>query len=256
MDYLEILSEQFKGNIKSQEHQSYNFKEISYRRLIIKNYKQYKIEVDDFGSLFAIKIKANSDLAFSINNPDKLFLFDTPVSIKGLPYNVFVSEDNSTLLQNECLNKFWNSIIDLSGKIKFYADETVFFYKNHIYFALHSDRNLIPIVDEIVDLVDANTDIFKKNDRRVISSKKVPANLKPLLPLLKKYSLSDDAEREELIDKMKKSQKIKIIKTVEPLMHEINHYLDSFKDSPLSEEAILIGNLAELVSELMIKKPG
>ena len=37
------------------------------------------------------------------------------------------------------------------------------------------------------------------------------------------------------------------------LMGEINAYLDSFDSSPLNEEAIVLGKLAELVTELKIE---
>ena len=53
---------------------------------------------------------------------------------------------------------------------------------------------------------------------------------------------------EETTEKQKK----KIVNKVYPYMTEINEFLNSFGDNPLSHEAILIGNLAELVSEIQI----
>jgi hypothetical protein len=52
---------------------------------------------------------------------------------------------------------------------------------------------------------------------------------------------------------MQQKEKDRLINSVQPLFNEINTYLDSFKEKPLSEVAIQIGNLAELVSELKIK---
>jgi hypothetical protein len=51
---------------------------------------------------------------------------------------------------------------------------------------------------------------------------------------------------------MKKTEIKKLIKQVSPYMKDINTFLDSFKYQPLTEEATLIENLAELVSELEV----
>jgi hypothetical protein len=45
-----------------------------------------------------------------------------------------------------------------------------------------------------------------------------------------------------------------VVDIVNPKMEIINSYLDSFKSEPLPYEATLIGNLAELVSELSLSK--
>jgi hypothetical protein len=50
---------------------------------------------------------------------------------------------------------------------------------------------------------------------------------------------------------MSVKKKNELVHIVSPLLNDINNYLSSFEDRPLSEEAILIGNLAELVTELI-----
>jgi hypothetical protein len=100
-----------------------------------------------------------------------------------------------------------------------------------------------------------NDSLFTKNTQQKIYKKNIPDNLKSLFPLLKKWSVSDDDLREQLVEETSERQKKKLINTVYPFINEINEFLDSFKDEPLSEEAILIGNLAELVSELKIATP-
>ncbi|HWW41549.1 hypothetical protein, partial [Pedobacter sp.] len=129
-------------------------------------------------------------------------------------------------------------------------NESVFFYNNYISFALNSKRNLIQILDDVIDLVNCHNKVFEKASRSIIYKKNIPNNLRPLFPLFKKWSISDDVEREQLIEEISDLQKKKLVSTVGPLMKEINDFLDSFKNQPLTEEAILIGNLAELVSEL------
>lgn len=69
---------------------------------------------------------------------------------------------------------------------------------------------------------------------------------------MKKYSIPDDSEREQLIEGIKKKQIKQLIESVDPYMSDINNYLNSFKEQPLSEEATLMRNLAELVTELKV----
>ncbi len=47
---------------------------------------------------------------------------------------------------------------------------------------------------------------------------------------------------------MTQKKKDELINSVTPFMEDINYFLNSFKDELLTEEAILINNLAELVS--------
>jgi hypothetical protein len=101
-------------------------------------------------------------------------------------------------------------------------------------------------------LVSENAEVFYQEIKERIYTKNIPEKLRPLIPLLKKWSVGDDSDRGLLIEEASEKQKNKLVKSVEPYLNEINEFLDSFKDEPLSHEAILMGNLAELVSELTI----
>jgi hypothetical protein len=252
MDYLKELSLQLDGRIKSQELLNINLNESSFRRLIVKDYKQLKIQIDEYRTLYSIGIKVNSILTLSINKPDRIFLFNTPKALPGLPYKIYVSSDYN-LSPNEHFKRFWNFIIELLQKLKLSGNESIFIYRNYIFFVLNPNRDLSSILDDIIALIKANDKIFKKDFPKKISVKGIPNNLKPLLPFLK-FSVSDDVEREQLIDEMEVGQKKKLVNAVDPFMHEINQYLSSFRDQPLDEVAILIQDLAELVSELKMRK--
>lgn len=188
-----------------------------------------------------------------INKPDKIFLYNIPKYFSDLPYKVYVSDETYSFVQNDNLSKFWNSLVILLKKMGLSESESVFFYKNYILFSLSIQRDLMSIMDEIIDLLIANENTFKKESKKSISSKNIPENLKPLIPFLKKYGVSDDGDREQLIAKFDGKKKKHLIKSVQPFFNEIRIYLDSFKNIPLNEEAILIGELAELVSDLLIK---
>ena len=75
--------------------------------------------------------------------------------------------------------------------------------------ALASDRNLVSILDDFIDLVNKNGEIFRKEIRERIFKKNIPENLRHLIPLLKKWSIPDDSEREQLMEETKEKQKKK-----------------------------------------------
>jgi hypothetical protein len=252
MDYLKELSKQLGGRIQTQNHSNWNLNGNSFRVIIARDYKGYKIEVNEFENLFQIGIKVESDLAFSINNPDKIFGFTDPTSIGDFPYKVYFSDSKNdlNLLQQSEFSPFWNSFAAKIRELELSKNESIFIYNNVIYLAISPKRSLVPIVDYVIDLINNNGSIFQKAKNGKIYAKNIPENLRHLIPLLKKWSISDDSEREQLIEETSEKQKNKLVNSIYPLMREINEFLDSFQDSPLTNEAILLGNLAELVSEL------
>lgn len=252
MDYLQRLAIQTGGKIRKQDLLDINYSEKSLKGLIIKDYKHYKIQINDFGSLCSIDIKTNAEIAFSINNPENILSFRTPIHQKSFPYIIYVSRSNINIAENKEFNKVCDSIGSLLKKINLTPEESVFVAGNVVCFALKTDRDLITNIDDIIDFFNVNQDFFKKTIRNVISTKNIPDSLKPLAPLMRKYSLSDDSERDQLIEEMKPKKIKQLIESVDPYMNDINNYLNSFKQEPLSEEATLLGNLAELVTELKI----
>ncbi len=91
MDLLKALRVKIGGSKRSQNHSNYNFKTSSFRTLIVKDYKGYKFNIDEYGDFFCVNFTINSDLAFSINNADRLFGFITPISLHGFPYTLYVA---------------------------------------------------------------------------------------------------------------------------------------------------------------------
>jgi len=254
MDYLKELSVKLGGKIHVQNLYNWNYDEKSLRVLIIKDYKSYKIEINEFDNLFEIDINSGTDFSFSVNIPNKIFAYNTPTSISDFPYKVYFRRQDNIIhpLSNKQYPNSWSQVFTKIKKLNLAENEGIFFYENATQLALASDRNLVSILDDFIDLVNKNGEIFRKEIRERIFKKNIPENLRHLIPLLKKWSIPDDSEREQLMEETSEKQKKKIIKTVWPYMVEINKFLDSFGDEALSHEAMLLGNLAELVSELQI----
>jgi len=253
MDYLKELSVQLEGKIKQQFETDVNIG-VSTRQLLIKSYRQFHVEINEYANKYSISLKVYSTLHFSINRPDNIFLYHQPNKLKDFPYMVYTREQGHVSPQNKTFQKFWDLFSVLLNNFQLTVSESVFFYSNMVIFALDSKRDLVKALDKIIDLLIENSMIFKKESRQKINPKNIPDNLKVLLPLLKKYSVSDDSERDELVEQMSNNRKILLKRNVVPLMSEIETFLDSFVNKVFTHEASLISDLAELVAELRIKR--
>ncbi len=92
-------------------------------------------------------------------------------------------------------------------------------------------------------------DAYLKQD---ISAENIPPRLRVLQPLLYQWCIGDDAIRADVMDQVDKKVKHQLIDAVSPYLMDINDFLDSFGDEAMTNEAILLSNLAELVCELKI----
>jgi hypothetical protein len=83
-----------------------------------------------------------------------------------------------------------------------------------------------------------------------LDSDLLPADLRPLVPLIKVWAVGDDVRRQQLLAAASPEDRDRLIKDVGPLLDRINAYLDSFACDEIPEEAALLGRLAEAVAEL------
>ncbi|MGC4035099.1 MAG: hypothetical protein QM764_03995 [Chitinophagaceae bacterium] len=202
-----------------------------------------KVKVYAYTEKIEIEIKAATSLYFSVNLPDLICLGENPVK-NNYGYKVFTNDEPQSSILS-CLEL----INDLVQGLELKADEGMFVYRNGTQLILHKSRSLIGeirVIQEIKNILESR---FPETPD-IIDPSKIPSNLQHLAPLLSEWAISDDAERNEKVSQSSKAKLKKLVNTVSPDMQAINKYLDSFKDEPLSYEATLIGNLAELVSEL------
>lgn len=251
MDYLKELSVALGGKISSNNCYNWNIGLTSLRKLVVKNYNGHRFRIDEYGpTMFMVDCFIEADFSFSVNNPDKIFFYDKPFDIADYPYKVYIDSDNNDPFQEEKFGGLIESFVRELKQFELSAAESIFIYQNCIALALNSTRNIIATIDVLVALIDKYDALFKKKADRKIYRKNLPENLQVLVPIIKKWAVSDDGERQQLVEESTEKQKRHLVKTVAPYMAEINNFLDSFGEQPLSDEAILLGNLAELVSEL------
>lgn len=77
----------------------------------------------------------------------------------------------------------------------------------------------------------------------------LPVQFHPIIPMIKKWAVPDDLERNDLLDSVPKSVLRSLADEVSPYLETINSYLDSFGEMPPTEEAVSLGRLAECALE-------
>lgn len=80
----------------------------------------------------------------------------------------------------------------------------------------------------------------------------LPQDLLALVPLVKRWGLSDDADREERLRRASTRSLQSLVGAVAPLFGAVNAYLDSNGDAPMSEAATVVGVLAECATEAQL----
>jgi hypothetical protein len=249
MDNFKGLAKRLGGNIHSQQLSYWNIG-MSYRHMIVKDYAEYKVEINDFDSVYEITIKADSNFACSINIPDKLFGWIKPTKVSQFRYKAYFSADKNPFASAE-VQDFWKVLGGKINALNFSDSEGVFFH-SYPQLVLKPERDIISILDDIINVVANNEILFRTRSKEKIYTKNIPQNLRSLVPLLKKWSIADDGEREQLLEETSERQKKILVNKVKPYMTEINSFLDSFGDEAQSHEAMLLGNLAELISEIWV----
>ncbi len=67
----------------------------------------------------------------------------------------------------------------------------------------------------------------------------LPPDIHDLIPYIRRWAISDDGERSDLLDEASKDELEELIAAVEQRLPEINKYLDSFGEMGLSDISAL-----------------
>jgi hypothetical protein len=187
MDYLKKLSAVLGGKISSNNCYHWNIDLTSLRKLVIKNYDGHRFTIDEYGSsMFMVRCLIDVDFSFSINNPDKLFGYNKLFDSASYPYKLYFHKDNEDPFLKEKFGDLIESFVRELKQLELSADESIFIYQNCICMALSSTRNVVDAIDLIIDLVNKYDTLFKKEVKTKVFRKNIPANLHPLIPLIKK----------------------------------------------------------------------
>ena len=203
---------------------------------------RFKIWV--FSDTVKMEIPMATSLLFSINFPDKVCLANK--KLKNISGVGIVFTDNSKDDQIQSCIELLND--DLKS-LQFDNNEGLTVYGNSLQLTLKPGRQLLPEIEackKIKSLIELN---FPDKTSEADYSD-LPTDLRQILLKYETLAISDDFERDELIGELSTKQRNDLIKSIEPKLEEINLFLDTFGDKPLTEGAIGLQCLAELTIEL------
>ena len=120
--------------------------------------------------------------------------------------------------------------------------ESLYFTKGEIGFYLKrpdSDR-VSGLIDRMIELAGKVETVEKEPNLEVL-----PTQFHPIIPLIKKWAVADDSERNDLLATTPVTALRALADEVSPYLHAIDSYLDSFAGKAPTEEAVALGRLAE-----------
>jgi hypothetical protein len=88
-------------------------------------------------------------------------------------------------------------------------------------------------------------------DQTQIEFDSFPDALRPLIPLIAQWAISDDEERSRKLMRSAESTRQRLVNAVVPLLPLVDQFLDTFGRNP-PEEACALGDLAQAAIEAQL----
>lgn len=221
-----------------------NLNDKSTRLLKFKDDQDNRFKIWFFTDTIKLETPSSTSLLFSINYPDKVCLAKKLLFEESGIGKIFTDNSKDDQIQL-CIKLLTDELTSLN----FEFNEGLTVYRNSLQLTLKQDRQLLPEIEglkKIKSLVELN---FPEETEKIDFSD-LPTDLRQILKKFWTLAISDDFEREEKTQTLTKKQRTDFIKTLEPRIEKINSFLDTFNDKPLTEGAIRLQSLAELLIEL------
>jgi hypothetical protein len=129
--------------------------------------------------------------------------------------------------------------------------ESLHLYSDAIVFYLQ--RGSVPEITSAIEATCSLAERLPAGNEDEIDLDVLPPEFKVLVPLIRKWGVTDDLERSELIEKASRKTLERLVKIVMPHLSSISAYLHSFGKEPLSEAAIALGALGECTVEAQLQ---
>lgn len=221
-----------------------NINDKSTRLFKFKDNKDNKFKIWVFTNRIKIETPLNTTLLFSINIPDKVCLANKHLED--------ISEIGKIYTNNSKNGQILKCITILIGELKsmnFDKSEGLTVYGNSIHLTLKYERQILPEI-EVLKKIRSQIELNFPDEANVIDYLDLPIDLRQTLIQFGFLAISDDFERNEKIQSLTKKQRTNYIVALEPKLENINSFLDTFRDKPLTDGAIRLQRLAELLIEL------
>ncbi len=203
---------------------------------------RYKIWV--FTDTVKLETPLATSLLFSINFPDKICLANKLFEVVSGIGKIFTNNSKDDQIQL-CIKLLKDDLKSLN----FDFNEGLTVYRNSLQLTLKQDRQMLPEI-EVFKKIKLLLQLNFPDETEEIDFSDLPTELRQILKKFGSLAISDDFERDEKIKNLTKKQRTDFIETLEPKLENINAFLDTFSDKPLSEGAIRLQSLTELLIEL------
>jgi hypothetical protein len=221
-----------------------NLNDKSTRLLKFKDNQDNRFKIWVFTDNVKLETPLTTSLLFSINFPDNVCLAKKLLLDERGIGKIFTDNSKDVQIQY-CLKLLKNDLKSLN----FDFNEGLTVYRNSIQLTLKQDRQMLPEI-EILKKIKSLIELNFPDEIEEIDYSDLPTDLRQILIKFGSLAISDDFERDEKIKTLTNKQRIDFIETLEPKLENINSFIDTFSDKPLSEGAIRLQSLAELLIEL------
>jgi hypothetical protein len=224
------------------------------------NFGTYRFEAMANPEYIALFLRSDLSIAsLSVNQPDKnaaVFYGKSRAIDRALlvhrnkkRYAVFTSTGSLSTMQEALLDA--NEFRNLIEALQLADDESIHVSGGGLalYLRGRSVDSLRGILALCAALLNALNPEKMPAAADVSQIEDLPEAFRPLAPLVHKWAIDDDIERESLIEDSEVSELSDLIAAVAPHMAAIDGYLNSFGDRPLNSSAIKLGRLAEATAE-------
>ncbi|WP_256002785.1 hypothetical protein [Pedobacter deserti] len=226
-----------------------NIERVSLKSIVATDFRGHRLQINEYDDLLEFYLDLDSKFVLAIGRPDVIIPINRKLQQTECLYDVYVSSLDMHKAKDQFL-QFWSVFGNLLSLLKLTEAEAVYVYRNRMCGLLELNRDVLSIAEGFSEMLDSHADLFLHDRAVALSEMRVPNRLQPLVKLAMKLNAIDDNLRTELVETLSKVKIQEIVGSVKPLVAEINSFLNSFGDAPLSEEAMYLGALAELVSEL------
>jgi hypothetical protein len=221
-----------------------NLNDKSTRLFKFKDEQDNRFKIWVFTDTVKLETPLTTSLLFSMNFPDKVCLADKKQrEINGIG---IVYTDNS---KNDQIFNCIDLLKDELKTLEFDNNEGLTVYRNSLQLTLKHKRQLLPEI-EISKKIKTIIELNFPDKASGTDYSDLPTDLRQLFLNYKNLVVTDDIERDELIEGLSTKQRKDLINKIEPKFEEINLFLDTFGDKPLTEGAIGLQCLVELTIEL------
>ena len=247
---LQKIAQQVSRRTSACNHHSANIGEVARRRV---TFRRGEARVSLYAAETVIGVMASvvdGRLVFAVNRPDRIMLADVPVrGLTGtLPWPVFATRTATADVREWLVVKGAQHIQRLAPG----AEEALFVAGNGVQFRACLDRDLVALTDVLVEFAASLPKVVLREPE--LDANRLPAALRPLAPLFDRWAVADDEERSRRVRRASVAQRHALVQTIAPYVEQIDAYLASFDPNPLPEEAIRMGELAEVAAEIRARE--